>query len=183
LNKACPKDVYPLPNIDSLVDGLAGCELLRFMDAYSGYNQIRMHSENEEKTSFMGRLANYCYTMMPVGLKNAGVTYQCLMDRILSGMIGRNVEAYVDDMVANSRREEEHVEDLKELFHALDKYKLKLNPEKCVFGVKADKFLGFMLTQKGIEINPNKCMAIMNMRRPSSVKEVQQLTRRMISLS
>ena len=93
------------------------------------------------------------------------------------------MEAYVDDMVVKSRREEAHVEDLKELFNALDKYKLKLNPEKYVFRVKAGKFLGFMLTQRGIEMNLDKYMAIMNMRNPSSVKEVQQLTGRITSLS
>jgi len=171
--KACPKDAYPLLNINSLVDGVAGCELLSFMDAYSDYNQIRMHPKGEEKIAFMGGLKNYCYTVMSFGLKNVGATYQRLMDRILSGTIGRNVEAYVDDMVVKSRREESHVEDLKELFNALDKYKLKLNLEKCIFRVKAVKFLGFMLTQRGIEINLDKCMTIIIMRSPSSVKEVQ----------
>jgi len=103
---------------------------------------------------------------MPFGLKNTGATYQRLMDRILSGLIGRNVEACVDDMVVKSKHEASHVEDLKELFQALDKYKLKLNPEKCVFGVRAGKFLSFMLTQRGIEMNPEKCSTIVNMRSP-----------------
>jgi len=183
LNAACPKDSYPLPNIDSLVDRVSGCGLLSFMDAYSGYNQIRMHSEDEDKTAFMGTKANFCYRVMPFGLKNAGATYQRMMDRILQPMLGRNVEAYVDDMVVTSVSGNNHADDLQELFDTINKYQLRLNPEKCVFGVKAGKFLGFMLTERGIEANPDKCMAIINMKSPSCIREVQQLTGRMAALA
>ncbi|XP_020207400.1 uncharacterized protein LOC109792401 [Cajanus cajan] len=151
LNKACPKDLYPLPNIDCLIDGALGYELLSFMDAYSGYNQIRVHPADEDKTAFIADQANYCYKVMPFGLKNAGATYQRLMDKVLVDQLG--------------------------------KYQLKLNPEKCSFGVQAGKFLGFLLTHHGIEANPEKCSAIINMRSPSTVKEVEQLTGRMASLS
>jgi len=105
------------------------------------------------------------------------------MDRILVSMLGRNVHAYVDDMVVISVEEKRHQEDLEELFVTINNYQLKLNPEKCVFGVKAGKFLGFLLTERGIEANPNKCAAIINMRSPSNVKEVQRLTGRMAALS
>ncbi|XP_020230413.1 uncharacterized protein LOC109811165 [Cajanus cajan] len=88
LNKVCPKDSYPLPNIDCLVDGALGYKLLSFLDAYSGYNQIRMHPCDEEKTSFIADIANYCYKVMPFGLKNAGATYQRLMDKVLVHMMG-----------------------------------------------------------------------------------------------
>ena len=91
LNKACPKDSYPLPNIDALVDNAAGCKLLSFLDAFSGYNQIRMHPNDEKKTAFMTELASFCYKVMPFGLKNAGATYQGLIDRILAPLLGRNV--------------------------------------------------------------------------------------------
>ncbi|XP_027910365.1 uncharacterized protein LOC114169424 [Vigna unguiculata] len=183
LNNACPKDSYPLPNIDALVDSASGCALLSFLDAYSGYNQIKMHSLDEDKITFMGGTTNYYYRVMPFGLKNAGATYQRLMDRILASMLGRNVHAYVDDMVVNSVEEKKHQGDLEELFVTINKYRLKLNPEKCVFGVKAGKFLGFLLTERGIEANPDKCAAIINMRSPSNVKEVQRLTGRMAALS
>jgi len=116
------------------------------MDAYSGYNQIRMHPRDKENITFMGGLSNYCYTVMSFGLKNAGAIYQHLMDHILSEMLGRNTETYVDDMMVKSKEACTQVEDLMKLFQALDKYKLNLNPDKCVFGVKADKFLGFLLT-------------------------------------
>jgi len=98
---------------------------------------------------------------MPFGLKNARATYQRLMDRVLAPMIERNVQAYVDDMVVTSQVKDQHVTDLEELFTTIAKYKLKLNPEKSVFGVEAGKFLGFLLTERGIEANPEKCVAIL----------------------
>jgi len=142
-----------------------------------------MHPRDENKTTFMTETCSYCYKVMPFGLKNAGATYQRLMDKVLAPMLGRNVQAYVDDMVVTSQERRRHTSDLEELFGTISKCCLKLNPEKCVFGVEASKFLGFMLTERGIEANPNKCAAIIAMRSPTSVKEVQQLTGRMASLS
>jgi len=157
--------------------------ILRFLDAFFGYNQIKMHLRDECKMAFMTELSCYCYTMMPFGLKNAGATYQRLMDRVFAPMIGRNVQAYVDDMVVTSRVKDQHVANLEELFTTIVKYKLKLNLKKCVFGVEAGKFLGFLLTERGIEANPEKCTAILGMRSPISMKEVEQLTGRMAALS
>jgi len=105
------------------------------------------------------------------------------MEIVLTPMLGRNVQAYADDMVVTSKQKEQHVADLEELFTTIAKYRLKLNPKKCVFGVEAGKFLGFLLTERGIEANPKKCVAIIAMRSPISVKEVQQLTGRMVALS
>jgi len=183
LNKAYPKDSYPLPSIDALVDSASGCKLLSFLETFSGYNQIKMHPMDEEKTSFMTERSCYCYKVMLFGLKNAGATYQKLMDKVLAPMLGRNVQAYVDDMVVTSLEKSKHVADLEELFVTIARYKLKLNPEKCVFGVEAGKFLGFLLSERGIEANPEKCAAILAMRSPATVKEVQQLTGRMAALS
>jgi len=103
LNMACPKDSYPLPSIDALVDSASGCRLLSFFDAFSGYNQIMMHLRDEGKIAFMTELSCCCYKVMPFGLKNTGATYQRLMDRVLAPMLGRNVQAYVDDMVVTSQ--------------------------------------------------------------------------------
>jgi len=183
LNKACLKDSYPLPSIDALVESASGCRLLTFLDAFSGYNQIMMHPRDECKTTFMAEMSCYCYKVVPFRLKNAGATYQSLMDRVLAPMLGRNVQAYVDDMVVTSQQREQHVADLEELFTTIAKYRLKLNPKKCVFGVEAGKFLGFLLTERGIETNPEKCAAIITMRSQISVKEMQQLTGRMVVLS
>jgi len=183
LNKPCPKDSYPLPSIDALVDSASGCKLLNFLDSFSGYNQIKMHLMDEENTAFMTERSCYCYKVMPFGLKNAGATYQRLMDKVLAPIIGRNVQAYVDDMVVTSLEKSRHVTDLEELFVTIAKYKLKLNPKKCIFGVEAGKFLGFLLTERGIEANPDKRAAILAMMSPATVKEVQQLTGRMAALS
>ena len=102
LNKACPKDSYPLPRIDQLVDSTAGHKLLSFMDAFSGYNQIRMDEADQEKTSFITSQGLFCYKVMSFGLKNAGTTYQRLVNHMFRPQIGRNVEVYVDDMLVKS---------------------------------------------------------------------------------
>nr|KYP34877.1 Retrovirus-related Pol polyprotein from transposon opus [Cajanus cajan] len=174
LNKACPKDAYPLPCIDRLVDGASGHSIFSFLDAYSGYNQIRMHPSDEEKMAFITENANFCYRVMPFGLKNAGPTYQRLMDKVFQKQIGRNIEIYVDDMVVKSNSIAEHISDLAEIFGALRKHNMRLNPEKCTFGVKGGKFLGFMLSVRGIEANRDKCQAVIDMRSPSNLKELQQ---------
>jgi len=183
LNKACPRDAYPLPNIDRLVDSATGNKVLSFLDAYSGYNQITMATANMHKTAFITNDANYFYRVMPFGLKNAGATYQRLMNKIFSHLIGHCVEVYVDDMVVKSPSHHQHAKDLEAVFSALRQYNLRLNLDKCVFGVDRGKFLGFMLTQRGIEANPEKCKAIIEMRNPTTVKEVQRLIGRLTTIS
>ena len=183
LNRACPKDSFPLPRIDQLVDSTTGHKLLTFMDAFSGYNQIRMAEEDQEKTSFITSQGLYCYKVMPFGLKNAGATYQRLVNRMFSKQIGRNMEVYVDDMLIKSREELVHLDDLKETFTTLKQYQMKLNPAKCVFGVASGKFLGFMASQRGIEANPEKVQAIINVTSPKTVKEVQKLIGRIAALN
>jgi len=173
LNKPCPKDSYPLPTIDRLVDGATGHQILSFLDAYSGYNQIQMHHHDREKTTFRTDSDNFFYEVMLFGLKNPGATYQRLMDYIFHDVIGRNVEVYVDDIVVKSDLCKQHISDLKEVFQALRKYRMRLNPEKCAFGVEGGEFLGFMVTNQGIEANPEKCKAITKMRSPSELKEIQ----------
>nr|XP_025612049.1 uncharacterized protein LOC112705434 [Arachis hypogaea] len=183
LNKACPKDAYPLPCIDTLVDNSCGYGTLSFMDAYSGYNQILMHSKDQEKTAFITENGNYCYNVMPFGLKNAVATYQRLMNKIFEQQIGQNIEVYVDDMVAKTKLGDPHIQDLADIFGQIRRYKMKLNLEKCAFGVQGGKFLGFILTSRGIEANPEKCQAILDVQSPSTIKEVQRLTGRLAALS
>ena len=156
LNRAYPKDCFPLPRIDQLVDSTIGHELLTFMDAFSGYNQIHMNEEDQEKTAFVTSQGLYCYKVMPFGLKNAGATYQRLVNQMFSKQIGWNIEVYVDDMLMKSRKVELHLDNLKETFNTLRKYQMRLNPAKCVFGVSSGKFLGFMVSQRGIKAKPEK---------------------------
>ena len=176
LNRAYPKDCFPLPRIDQLVDSTIGHELLTFMDAFSSYNQICMNEEDQEKTAFVTSQGLYCYKVMPFGLKNAGATYQRLVNQMFSKQIGWNIEVYVDDMLMKSRKVELHLDNLKETFNTLRKYQMKLNPTKCVFRVSSGKFLGFNVSQRGTEANPKKVKAILDMTSPRSVKEVQRLT-------
>ncbi|XP_014524143.1 uncharacterized protein LOC106780373 [Vigna radiata var. radiata] len=183
LNKACPKYSYPLPNIDRLVDGAFGHTVLSFLDAFSRYNQIPMYAPDREKTAFITKQANYCYEVMPFGLKNAGVTYQRLMDKVFHNQIGRWMEVYVDDMVIRSHTHQQHLKDLEEVFQQLRHYNMRLNPSKCTFGVSVGKFLGFMLTYRGIEANPDKCRAILEMMSPTKLKDVQCLVGRLTTLS
>ena len=135
LNKAYPKDSFPFPRIDALVDFTSGYELLSFMDAFSGYNQILMHPKDQEKTSFIIDQGLYCYKVMPFGLKNAGATYQRLVNKIFQGQIERNMEVYVDDMLVKNTESGNHAHDLYEVFEMLKQYGMKLNPAKCAFGV------------------------------------------------
>ena len=156
LNKACPKDSFPLLRIDQLVDSITGHKLLTFMDAFSGYNQIKMAEEDQEKTAFITSQGLYCYKVMPFKLKNAGATYQRLVNKMFNRQIGRNMEVYVDDILVKSKEELTHLDDFRETFTTLKQYQMKLNPSKCVFGVVSGKFLGFMISQRGIEANPEK---------------------------
>ena len=150
--------------------------MLSFMDAFFRYNQIRMDDADQEKTSFVTSQGLFCYKVMPFGLKNAEVTYQRLVNHMFRPQIGRNVEVYVDDMLVKSQDEGKHLDDLQETFDTFRQYNMRLNPSKCVFGVSSGKFLGFMVSHRGIEANPNKNQAILNMEPPRNIKEVQFLT-------
>jgi len=147
------------------------------MDAFSGYNQIHMEEADQEKTSFITDRGLYCYKMMPFCLKNAGATYQRLVNRMFQNQIGRNVEVYVDDLLVKSIRANRHIEDLRETFRTLREYNMKLNPTKCAFGVSSGNFLGFMVSQRGIEANPEKVRAILEMKAPRTTKQLQDFTK------
>ncbi|KAG8504210.1 hypothetical protein CXB51_002512 [Gossypium anomalum] len=173
LNKASPKDNFPLPHIDTLVDNTAGHSLFSFMDGFSGYNQIKMHPEDMEKTTFVTMWGTFCYKVMPFGLKNTGATYQRAMVTLFHDMMHKEIEVYVDNMIAKSRTEKEHVQVLRKLFLRLKKFQLKLNPAKCTFGAKFRKLLGFVVSEKGIEIDPDKVKAIQGLSPSRTQKEVR----------
>jgi hypothetical protein len=182
LNKACPKDEFPLPRIDSLVDAAASSELMSLLDCYSGYHKIWMKKEDEPKTSFITPSGTYCYLRMPEGLKNAGGSFSRMTAKVHS-QIGRNVLTYVDDIIVKSTKQENHITDLLETFANFRQAGLKLNPKKCVFGVKKGKFLGCLVSMKGIEANASKIEAILRMEPPSTKKGAQRLAGRLASLN
>nr|XP_027076063.1 uncharacterized protein LOC113699918 [Coffea arabica] len=183
LNKACPKDCYPLPRIDQLVDSTAGYEIFCFLDSFKGYHQIALDEEDQEKTSFIIEEGTYCYVTMPFELKNAGATYQRLVNKLFKNQIDRNLEVYVDDMLVKSRTQDQFISDLREIFEVLRSSRMRLNPKKCTFGVRSGKFLGYMISKEGVRANPDKIKAIMDMAPPRNIKEVQRLTGRMAALN
>nr|GEV60376.1 reverse transcriptase domain-containing protein [Tanacetum cinerariifolium] len=159
LNKACPQDCYPLQEIEWKVESLYGYPFKCFLDAYKGYHQIQLAEVDEEKTAFHTGQGVYCYTKMPFGLKNAGTTYQRLMDKAFEGQIGWNIEVYVDDLVVKSYTDAEMMRDIEETFHTLRKVNMKLNPKKCSFGLAEGVFLGYVITPEGVKPCPDKTAA------------------------
>ena len=145
---------------------------MSFLDAFQGYHQIALAVEDQEKTTFISPDANYHYTVMPFGLKNAKATYQWMMTRMFRDKIGCTVEVYIDDIVVKSKKEQGHINDLREVFEVLRRHKLCHNANKCAFGVGPGKFLGYMITYWGIEVNPDQISAIELLKSPSNPKEV-----------
>ncbi|GJU93407.1 reverse transcriptase domain-containing protein [Tanacetum coccineum] len=183
LNKACPQDCYPLPEIDWKIESLCGYPFKCFLDAYKGYHQIQMAESDEEKTAFHTSQGVYCYTKMPFGLKNAGATYQRLVDRAFDSQVGRNMEVYVDDLVIKSHTEAEMLRDIGETFRTLRKINMKLNPKKCTFGAVEGMFLGYTITPEGIKPCPDKTEAVLQLPSPRTIKEVQSLNGKLASLN
>jgi hypothetical protein len=183
LNKAYPKDPYPLTQIDQIVDSTSRCDLLSFLDAYSGFHQIQMSRQDRKHTSFVIVDGLYCYVVMPYGLKNALLTFVRAMSKTFGDLIRDRVEVYVDDIVVKTKRGSTLVEDLTLVFDKLRATRTKLNPDKCIFGVSAGKLLGFLVSHRGIEANPEKIKAIETMRPPAHIKDVHKLTGSLVALS
>jgi hypothetical protein len=156
---------------------------LSFLDAYSGYLQISLAIDDEGKTMFISLLGIFCYTKMAFELKNGGATYQKCVHTILEGQIGRNVEAYIDNIVVKSEKCGDLFDELKEAFDNLCKFKMMLNPKKCVFGVSSGKLLGYTVSSRGIDANLKKVEAIKKLQPPWTRKEIQKLAGMMAALS
>ena len=160
LNKACPKDPFPMPRINQPVDATIGHPRMSFLDAFQGYHQIPLALDDQEKTAFVAPTENYHYKVMSFSLKNAGSTYYRMMTTMFEPQLGKSIEVYIDDMVVKSKVVSEHVGDLGNIFEILKKHKLRLNASMCSFGVGSDKFLGYMVTHRRIKVNPNQIKAI-----------------------
>ena len=165
-----------MPQIDRLVDATVGHPRMSFLDAFQGYHQIPLALEDQEKIVFMTPIGNYHYKVMPFGLKNGGSTYQRMMIRMFKPQLGKSIEVYIDDMVVKSKVVFEHMRDLEVIFGILKEHKLRLNASKCLFGVGFGKFLGYMVTHRGIEVSPDQIKEIHNLQAPRNPKEVQKLT-------
>jgi hypothetical protein len=166
LNKACHKDEYPLPRICYIINFTASCELLSFLDAYSGYHQISLAIDDEEKSTFITLFGIFFYIEMALLLKNGGATYQKYIHINLEPQVRRNVEAYIDDMLVKSKTHGDLPDDLKETFDNLRKYKMILNSKKYVFGISSRKLFGYMVSSRGIDANLKKMEAIEQLQPP-----------------
>jgi hypothetical protein len=156
---------------------------LSFLDAYSGYHQISLTIDGEEKTAFITLFGIFCYTTMAFGLKNGGATNQKCVHTVLKGQIGWNVKAYIDDIVVKSEKHGDLLDDLNETFGNLRKFKMMLNPKKSVFGVSSGKLLGYMVSSRGIDANPKKVEAIKKLQPSKTRMEIQKLAGIMATLS
>jgi hypothetical protein len=183
LNKACKKDDFPLERVDKIVDDAANSEMLSLLDMFSGYHQTRVRREDEDKTNFITPFGTFSFVRMPEGLKNVGCTFSRMIAIVLHPQLWRNILAYVDDIVVKSVQRRDHISDLAETFANLRAANLRLNPEKCFFGIHKGKVLGCLVSTKGIEVNPDKIKALIEMQYPVSVKDVQKLTGRVAALN
>ena len=156
---------------------------MSFLDAFQGYHQIPLALEDQEKTVFVTPIGNYYYKVMPFRWKNTRSTYQKMMTRMFEPQLGKNIEVYIDNMVVKSKLEFEHVNDLGNIVEILKRHKLQLNTSKCSFGVGSRKFLGYMVTKHGIEVNLDQIKVIYNLKPPWNPKEVQKLTRMTVALN
>ena len=162
-----------------MVDVIAGYELLSFMDAYLGYNKIKMHPTDEDMILYIIGRAIYYYKVMPFSLKNAGATFQCMVNEVFKELIRNKMEVYVDDMLVKSLDRSSHEKDLGEVFALPRKFNVKFNPENCTFGVAFSEFHGYLITQWGIKANPDQISGILEMRSLTTIKEVQILNGRL----
>jgi hypothetical protein len=160
----------PLPHVCQIVHSTTSCEVLSFLNAYSSYHQISIAIGDEEKTTFIMSFGIFCYTKMSFGLKNGGATYQKCVHIILENQIGRNAEAYIDDIVVKSEKCGDLLNNLKETFDNLCKFKMMLNPKKCVFGVSLGKLLSYMVSSQEIDADPKKVKAIEKLQPPRPKK-------------
>ena len=165
-----PKDSFPLPRIDQIIDALAGHGILSFLDAFSRYHQIPMYPSDVEKTTFITPHGLLCYNVMSFRLTNDGATYRRLVTKMFRPLLGKTIEVYIDDMSVKSKERLDHATHLQEAFELLKAYDMKLNPSKCAFGVGAGQFLCFMVTQRGIEANLAQLKAILESPAPNSKK-------------
>jgi hypothetical protein len=162
---------FPLVNAD------AGHKVISFMDGNAGYNQIFMAIEDIIKTAFrcLGHVGLYEWIAMTFGLKNAGATYQRAMNYIFHELVSKIVEIYIDDVVVKSKSYKKHLIDLRKTMECSRKHGLKMNPNKCAFGVSAGQFLGFLIHERGIEVGQKSISAIDNIKAPSNKKELRSL--------
>jgi hypothetical protein len=177
LNRATSKDEYPMPVADLLIDSASGNKVISFLDGNAGHNQIFMVKEDVGKTVFRCPrfVGLFEWVVMTFGLKNVGATYQRAMNLIFHNLLRVLIEVYIDDMVVKSAGFEEHMTDLKLSLERMKKYGLRMNPMKCAYGVTSERFLGFIVHEHIIQIDPKKIESIGKIGELVCKKDVQKL--------
>jgi hypothetical protein len=183
LNKCCPKDDFPLTRIDKIIDSATGCKIMALLDCFFGYHHIWLRREDEENTSFITPFGTYYYLRMPEVLRNARPTFYRLMKVVLKDQVRIIVLSYVDDIIVASKKKATYISDLVETFANMREARLKLNPEKCIFGIMRGKVLRCLVSTKGIKANLDEIKGILQMVPPQTRKEVYKLTGRIAVLN
>jgi ribonuclease HI len=173
LNKASLKDNYPLPKMDHLLQRVVGSSLISLLDGFSGYNQVLVHPDDQEKTAFTTPWGTFMYVKMPFGLMNMGATFQRAMDIAFIEELGKFIIVYLDDVTVFSQSDDEHLRHLRRVFEKCRKFRISLNPKKCLFGLEEGKLLGHIISKEGIRIDPSRIEAILKLEHPRNLKELQ----------
>lgn len=174
VNQACPKDNYPAPFMDQIIDECAKCEILSFMDGFSSYNQINICPQDQSKKKNICPWGRFAYRKLPFGLKNVGTTFKRAMNYAFHD-IKHIVQPYLDNLPAHSRKQTDHQQHLRAIFLRCWYYKMRLNPHKCVFCVGSCWLLGFVVSREGIWLDPLKIQAILDFPPPSNLLQLQRL--------
>jgi ribonuclease HI len=173
LNKASLKDNYPLPKMDHLLQSVVGSSRISLLDGFSGYNQVLVHPDDQEKTTFTTPWGTFMYVKMSFGLMNAGATFQRAMDIAFIEETGKFIVVYLDDVTVFSQSDDEHLRHLRQVFEKCRRFGISLNPKKCLFGLEEGKLLGHIISKEGIRIDPSRIEAILKIEHPRNLKELQ----------
>jgi hypothetical protein len=173
LNKVSLKDNYPLPKMDHILQKVVGSSRTSLLDGFLGYNQVLVHSEDQEKTSFTTPWGTFMYVKMPFGLMNVGATFQRAMDISFVEELGNFIVIYLDDVIVYSQFDEEHLQHLRHVFEKCRKFRISLNPKKSLFRLEEGKLLGHIISKDGIKIDPSTIESIQKVEHPRNLKELQ----------
>ena len=173
LNQVSLKDHYPLPKMDHILQRVVGSSRISLLDGFSGFNQILVHPDDQDKTAFTIPWGTFKYVKMPFGLKNAGATFQRATDIAFSKEIHDFLVVYLDDLTPFSKSDQEHLKHLRQIFMTCRKYGISLNPKKSLFGLEEGKLLGHIISKDRIRIDPERIQAILQIPYPRNIKELQ----------
>jgi hypothetical protein len=164
--------------MDHILQRVVGSSRIYLLDGFSGYNQVLVHPDNQDKTTFTTPWGTFMYVKMPFGLMNAGATFQREMDIAFMEESGKFLVVYLDDVTVFSQSDGEHLRHLRRVFEKCRRFGISLNPKKCLFGLEEGKLLGHIISKEGIKIDPSRIEAILKLEHTRNLKELQSFIRR-----